>query len=108
MAKSDSGKIIAILGGILALFAVLIGLLPSEISWWYVKETLGNQASYLNAFGFFTDANNQTEFVDDYLLLVGGLVFLAGSVLIIYSSSKREKTIAVDAKRYSIHAKLKK
>ena len=95
MAKSNSGKIIALIGGLLAVFAVLIGLLPSEISWWYVKETLTNQASYLNAFGFFTDAGGQIEFVDDYLLLVGGLVFLAGSVLIMYGASKKEKTIAI-------------
>lgn len=32
MAKSDSGKIIALIGGLLAVFAVLIGLIPSEIS----------------------------------------------------------------------------
>ena len=94
MAKSNSGKIVALIGGVLALIAVLIGLIPSDISWWYAHESTSNQDWFLNAFGFFTDANG-TEFMDDYLILVGGLIFLGGSALIIYGGVKEQKAIAI-------------
>jgi amino acid transporter len=94
MAKSDSGKIIALFGGLIALVAVLIGLIPSDISWWYAHESTGNQDWYLNAFGFFTDANG-TEFMEDYLILVGGLIFLVGAALIMYGGIKEQKAIAI-------------
>jgi len=95
MAKNTNLKFIAVIGGILGIIAVLIGLLPSEVSWWYVKETVFNNAEYLNAFGYYTDYNGQVSFVDDYLILISGIIFLAGSVLIMYGAVKEQKGIAI-------------
>lgn len=95
MAKNTNLRFIALIGGLLGLVAVLIGLIPSEISWWYVKETIANNAAYLNAFGYFTDMNGEVRFIDDYLILISGLIFLAGSILIMYGAFKEQKGIAI-------------
>ena len=95
MAKNSNLKLIAVIGGLLGLIAVLIGLVPSEISWWYVKETVGNNAAYLNAFGYFTDMNGEVEFIDDYLILLSGVIFLISSIMIMYGGVKGQQGIAI-------------
>lgn len=95
MAKNANLKFIAILGGIVGLIAILIGLFPSDASWWTIRTQNLDLAYYLNPFGFFTNQDNQTSPSIDSLILLSGLIFLAGSVLIIYGGYKESKGIAL-------------
>ncbi|MFX1275246.1 MAG: hypothetical protein ACFFAT_09425 [Promethearchaeota archaeon] len=95
MGKNGSVRYVAVLGGLLGVVAIIIGLIPSDASWWYVRETFTNASAILNAFGFFTLNNGSIVFAADYLILIAGLSFLIGSLLIIFSASKKKKAIAI-------------
>ena len=95
MGKNENLRYIAVLGGLLGIVAVLISLIPSDVSWWSVRDTIFNQSTVLNAFGIFTLSNGNVVLPPDYLILIAGLSFLIGSLLITFSAIQKKKAIAI-------------
>ncbi len=95
MAKNANLRFIALIGGIFGVIAILVGLFPSDASWWYIKANISNYNIFLNPFGYFATADNEFLFSGDYLILISGLIFLLGSILVMYGAFKEQKGIAI-------------
>ena len=101
MAKSDTGKILAIIGGLVGVVAVLLSLLVADLAWWqaHVENYLGfiDGTAYINAFAVTSNTgNSETEFLQEgIMILIGSLIFLATSILIIFTAVKEEKTYSI-------------
>ncbi len=100
MAKSDTGKVLAIIGGIMALAIVLLSLLVPELSFWQCvgDPTVGTTLSgYINAFGYMNYSwDKETEFLENgTIFIVASLIIIACAALLMYTAIKEEKTFAL-------------
>lgn len=90
-------KLPALIGGIIGLVAVLLGLVEPSLGWWQIHFEFGpiNMSSYINAFGYSTNTvNNDLELISNILLL-SGLTYLAGTLLILLTAAKNMKSGAI-------------
>ncbi len=86
-------KLIAYVGGIIGLVAVLMGLIEPSLGWWQMRYEFGpfDVNIYINAFGYSSNtANNNVELVDNTLLLAG-MIYLAGTLLLFIATAKNMK-----------------
>jgi len=103
MAKSDTGKILAALGGFLGLIIVLLALIQDlqMLGWWEIVGEnipfLGRESGYINAFGYSSNTiNEDVEFLEDgTLVFISGIIFVVFCILMIITAIKEEKTYAI-------------
>ena len=103
MAKSNTGKILALIGGLVAVVIVLLALIPDLqlLGWWELFGNdipfLGDEYGYINIFGYTSNTiNDEVEFLEEgTLILIGGIIFLVCSLLIIFTAAKEEKTYSI-------------
>ncbi len=101
MAKSDTGKIIALIGGLIGLAAVLASLLVNELGWWQIFGDnipfFGDQTGFISSFGMTSNTfNSESEFIEEgALLVVGAVIVLISSILIILTAIKEEKMYSI-------------
>ncbi|MFO8017203.1 MAG: hypothetical protein R6U96_01085 [Promethearchaeia archaeon] len=92
--KNNDTKIIAIVAGLIGIFAVLSFFIEESLgAWWQVENDLFNTTFYLNAFGM--SSGEESELALETLGLVAGIIYLLGSVLIIYAASQETKGVGI-------------
>lgn len=103
MAKSDTGKILAIVGGIVCCVIVLLGVIPDlqSLGWWELFGNdipfLGDEYGYISIFGYTSNTiNDEVELLEEgTMLTIGGVIFIICSVLIIIAAAMDKKTYAI-------------
>ncbi len=80
-------KILAIIGGIIGIFAAILTFIEPSLGWWEVTYVgIGTNEAYLNPYGY----NVNGDFAGE-LFLIGALLFVASSVLVILAAAKGSK-----------------
>ena len=99
MAKSDTGKVIAIIGAFIGILAVLLCLLVEDLAWWQIYGEWGaiNATGFLNSFGYTSNTlNSDSDFVDGGgILIIGSVLILLCSIALTYTAVKEEKGISI-------------
>jgi choline-glycine betaine transporter len=94
--KSNDTKILAMLAGIIGIFAVFSFFIEESLgAWWQVEidYVIGKTTNYYNAFGM--SSGEDSELALEMLGLVAGIIYVLGSVFIIYAASKETKGIGI-------------
>ncbi|MBA7507408.1 hypothetical protein ES706_06127 [subsurface metagenome] len=80
-------KILAVIGGIIGILATVLTFIEPSLGWWEVNQQLiVTNSAYLNPYGY----NVNGDFAGE-LFLIGGLLFLASSILVILVAAKGSK-----------------
>lgn len=103
MANSDTGKILALIGGLIGCVIAIIAVIPDmqALGWWQLFGDnipfLGDEYGYINIFGYSSNTfNDEVEFIEEgTMIFLGGIIFLLCSILIILTAAKEEKTYSL-------------
>jgi len=81
MAKKTSRSIIAIVGGIIALFGIVLGIFIKELGWWNMLNVFLGDVEYTNLYttAFFGDVD--TYFSSELTYLLPGIIAGVGALL---------------------------
>jgi len=97
-----SGKIVAIVGAIIGILSVTLGLvLPEWMGWWrYLVSGAGATSGYVvNGFGMLTNVGvtppPPPEIALFFMVLIGGIMVLAGSAILIIGAVKESKVVGL-------------
>ncbi len=99
MSNETVGKVLAMLGGIIGIIAVLAAFIDPSLGWWEshydsIFPTLDG-SYYINAFGNMRNTWNADVLVLGGLFLVGAVIFLVSSLLVIICAIKESKGGAI-------------
>jgi hypothetical protein len=97
----NAGRALAIIGAVVGLLSVLLGLaIPAIFSWYHIELSYGpfSGGAYLTAFGNLIEddvslPSDATEMVT--LVLVGGILVLAGAGLCIAGAATEQKPLGI-------------
>ncbi|MBN1216311.1 MAG: hypothetical protein JXA99_12830 [Candidatus Lokiarchaeota archaeon] len=97
MARKNTYKTIVILAGFTIAIVIILGVIIPDMGWWNLtyKSGIITWEYDLNAFGFFTSTNGESEFLGDYLILLPGLMVLIGAIFISLGAIKENKGITI-------------
>ena len=95
-----NGKVVAIIGAAVGIASVLLSLVvPEFLSWYHYEIDLGPYGSgglYLTAFGnIISDPTGGPEFDVATLILIGGILVLAGAALCIVGGLTEKKPLGI-------------
>ncbi len=89
-------KIVVIVGGVIGVLASILWLFEPSLGWWEVTvKLIGTEGGYINPFGYGSNTINSDIEFHGPLLLIGGIVFLAASILAIVSAIKEKKELSI-------------
>lgn len=93
----EKGRVLALIGAAVGVLSVLLSLIiPALFSWYHIDETGGGEGLYLTAFGNLIEEGLSVPTNEILILvLVGGILVLAGAGLCIVGIIREMKPLGI-------------